>query len=70
MAKRDNPVEELRSLLEQLDARSGPEPKSKRLPKRASRFIRRKIERLRAEGLPIKRAVAIAYRQAREKGLL
>ena len=68
MARATAPVEELRVLLRQLEARS--EPKSKRLPKAASRFIRHKIERLHAEGFPIKRAVATAYRQAREKGLL
>jgi len=61
--------DELRGLITALEARPLAEAK-RRLPKAASRFIRRKIRLLREKGRPIKQAVAMAYYQARAKGLL
>jgi len=69
-------AEQLKVLIEGLESRPLGEPELRyrscrqRLPKAASLFIQRKIKVLKAEGIPIKRAVAVAYQMARRKGLL
>jgi len=64
----------LRSILEDLGARpldvAGSESGGRRLSKAAARFIRREIDALKAYGVPVKRAVTVAYHRARAKGLI
>lgn len=62
----------LRELLRELEARPliAEGPRRRRLPKRASRFIRNGIESCKAEGKRVMTCVTVAYQQAKRKGLI
>jgi hypothetical protein len=65
-------MNDLRELLRELESRplivEG--PRRRRLPRAASKFIRRGIESCKAEGKTIRHCVTLAYRKAQRKGLL
>lgn len=65
-------LSEFKELLRVLEARPllAEKPCRRRLPKRASRFIRNGIESCKAEGNRVMVCVTRAYQQAKWKGLL
>ncbi|MDW8329297.1 MAG: hypothetical protein RML48_04880 [Candidatus Bipolaricaulota bacterium] len=62
---------DLRELLRELEARPLiAEERRRRLPKPASRFIRRKVEACKAKGRRVMVCVTNAYQLAKRRGLL
>ncbi len=63
---------DLRELLAALESRPliAEGSKRRRLPKRTSKFIRRKVESCKSEGKTVRHCVAWAYWRAKRKGLL